>query len=463
MARPVSGRWGGIMAVGVLMVEPNPGILIVARNVLTRAGYRVEAVDSAAEGVRLMRDDRFEVVLLDAHQASAENIEIIEAASWPTPMVILTLHRGRVAPQLGFMRARSLARLHKPFAPDRLLALVDTVLTGTVPIPLGPVDDEQTIQPPEEGTRTDLFPFAGLMQQQPENFDGDFDDDTKLNLVATADSAHLAVRFREILLSQGVAINEVDACARELEEVAREELGAALPAAAIQGRLENFSVDQILQIPAHVQAPARLRLEQSGKRIDLYYVGPSLVFARQDNLPPGFMFGRLLEAGGFVTEEQIQDALSHGPPGFLGERLVKGGYVSAEAVLQTLKRQTEELLYEVVRWQHGEFSVYAKDPLPEAAREAGLQVPVQHLLLEGMRRLDEWQRMAHDIGDLHGIVRPLQTGLDDIELSSVDRAVLERVDGRRTVAELMHLVARPSYEVFRSLHGLTGRNLVAVA
>ena len=173
--------------------------------------------------------------------------------------------------------------------------------------------------------------------------------------------------------------------------------------------------------------------------MDIFYEGPRVVFARQNNLPPGFMLGSFLVAAQVVTEGEVQSVL--GPAsrhaGWVGQRLVSAGLVEPEVVAQALRRQTEELVFELVRWQAGRFRIYAQARLPAAASSAQLSIPVEHLLLEGMRRLDEWQRISADIGNLEAVITPLmEPSLILSQLPPADRSVLEQVerrtDGRRS-------------------------------
>lgn len=481
----------------VLMVEPNPGILIVARNVLARAGYGVLAVSNARQGVKLCEQRAIEVLLLDAKQASAEVMRALRGARHPNLQVILTVPKGRGVMTLEALessRGPSVAiedLLEKPFTPERLLSMVDQALDRVsrrrdrpdatlINVDAMPFEDQT-----HESIKTDIFPFAHLLQQDMraeisgfESPEDPFDDETRVAIHLDGVSAQRAARIRGALEREQVRADPelVGACVRACEAVLEQErLSAAPPeppvaengaVLVLSGYVGHLSIDQILQLPTSVDGPARCRLERDGACIDILYDGLHVVFAKQDNLPDGFTLGRLLVARGVVQERHIEAALDprRKLTGWLGQRLVQDGHATQEGISEALRRQTEELVYEVVRWRSGRFSLFAKEPLPSEAVRAGLRVPVQHLLLEGMRRLDEWRRIEGEVGDLAAVLRPLAASRADevvSALSDEDRHVLEHIDGSRTVAEVVQTVARPSFEVFRALHSLTHRNLVA--
>ncbi len=239
---------------------------------------------------------------------------------------------------------------------------------------------------------------------------------------------------------------------------------------AFGGYLEHLPIDQLLQLAASVAQPARLRIEQDEQAIEIYFRSGQVVFARQDNMPEGFMLGRVLAASGFVSQHDLDRSLGLGPDldgrrleGRIGQRLVAGGLLEQRQLLDGLKRQVEEPVFEAVRWSHGRFSVFAKEALPSEADEAGLSLPVQHLLFEGMRRLDELRRIKREVGELAVLGREPSTSADVLaSLRPDERMLLEHVDGRRTVEDLVRSVRCPPFDVYRALQQLRGRRLVMV-
>ena len=63
----------------ILVVEPNPGILIVARNVLSRAGLRVVAAPNIKEGLELATKHDIDAVLVDAQLADPKSMAALHA------------------------------------------------------------------------------------------------------------------------------------------------------------------------------------------------------------------------------------------------------------------------------------------------------------------------------------------------------------------------------------------------
>ncbi len=468
----------------ILMVEPNPGILIVARNVLVKAGFAVLAVSNVRHALQLARQRRVDLVLVDHRQADNALLAGL-ASTRPTGglMLIMTAQKGH-PPRLEDLQGQFIGIdveitdvLEKPFAPDRLLAAVERATDGwaerTEPILPSEVANvaREALEELGPHAKTDIFPFAGLLQEEVASA---YDDATNPGIMTR--TARLDAELRAVLAHEGLQLDPArhQACVRACEMVLdRESLRGQVAEAdpvgdrklVVAGFIGHMAVDQILQLATTVEAPARCRLEREGSAIEVFYDGSSVVFARQDNMPVGFTLGRMLVAAGHVTDRDIDRTLDPraGLSGWIGQRLLTLGHIDESHLEDALQKQTEELFFEVVRWTTGRFSVFAQEPLPEEAKNARVALPVHHLLLEGMRRLDEWQRIAARVGDLQTVLGRVESNDAVLEaLRPEDRLVLEHVDGRRTVGDLLRSVARPTFEVFRTIHKLTDQQLVSV-
>ena len=464
----------------ILMIEPNPGILIVARNVLARSGFEVLAVSNIKQGLKLSKQRTLDVVLLDAKQADASSIRTLADSHPGGVAVVLTVQRNRDVITLESME-QTLNDvsdvIEKPFSPDRLLQVVEGALDRwnerTQPLEELIVLKEEIAEERSVTDHTQPFPFADLLQQDDDGGER-FPDETRVNLGLPAGAARAARLTAEIgaaLRETGVTLNavQIGACVRACESVLEREglLGQEAEergTLAVGGFIERMPVDQILQLATSADAPALLRMEQGETSIEVFYQGSNVVFARQVNMPEGFTIGRTLVALGKVKAREVERVLEprRGLRGRLGQRLVQIGVITPAELQGALSRQTEELVYEAVRWGHGRFAVYAGCALPHEARDAGLTLPIHHLLLEGMRRLDEWRRIAGELGDMGTILGRVQPERPDAlaALKPEDRLILEYIDGRSTVMDLVQRARRPTFHVFRALHNLANQRLV---
>jgi hypothetical protein len=119
----------------------------------------------------------------------------------------------------------------------------------------------------------------------------------------------------------------------------------------------------------------------------------------------------------------------------------------------------DEAILELLAWSEGRF-VLIDDARPE--RES-VQSDLRSLLLEGMRRLDESTKHLPCFPLPDSVPSPRSShdpSNDDQLLTLREWRLLAVVDGRRTTAELAHLLNREVPEIQRGLANLAASGLI---
>jgi CheY-like chemotaxis protein len=121
--------WG--RPVHVLVVDDNAELLDALALVLKSAGHDVEIASSAALALSAQRTRPAEVVITDIFMPDTDGLEAVAAfrAGWPGLKIVAMSGGGRLAQGSYLETARVVgadALLHKPFAPERLLAMLDS-------------------------------------------------------------------------------------------------------------------------------------------------------------------------------------------------------------------------------------------------------------------------------------------------------------------------------------------------
>lgn len=212
----------------------------------------------------------------------------------------------------------------------------------------------------------------------------------------SARARRLATRIRRVS-----GTNELDeralerACEDALES---EELFGSFSTAPlggeplVAGKLDAVGVPQVLQLAETFGQPVSVRFERDIEAVEIVVVGRELRFARQDNLPEIFRLGRFFVELGLLAGRNLSEAIATAREEGrrIGEHLVEIDAISEADVARALARQASELVFEVVAWETGAFSIRACDPLPAEVVAAGIQLPLTGVVLDGLRRRDEW-------------------------------------------------------------------------
>lgn len=94
-----------------------------------------------------------------------------------------------------------------------------------------------------------------------------------------------------------------------------------------------------------------------------------------------------------------------------------------------------DLVYKILGWKMGEFSFErASEPVVRNIKES-----TEALILEGMKRFDEWERVEEEMPDMHVVLRQRAFAVNERfdELSEAAQAVLRLVDAERNVATVV--------------------------
>lgn len=95
--------------------------------------------------------------------------------------------------------------------------------------------------------------------------------------------------------------------------------------------------------------------------------------------------------------------------------------------------QGESAIYRLLTLTDGAFEVEFKP----VSRKPIISESTQGLLMEGMRRLDEWTRLLEQLPPIDSVLAVEKTALEGRELDDKQTTVLRRFDGKRTILEVV--------------------------
>jgi hypothetical protein len=206
-----------------------------------------------------------------------------------------------------------------------------------------------------------------------------------------------------------------------------------------------------------------LTIESGKRQIVLYLSDGRIDLARSRDLPHSFLFGRFIVEDGVLTREELEPFLAdEETKNLLGEALVAKGRAKEEQVQRALRRQTSEIVYEAVRWTSGRFMFENGESSPEATL-AQLALAPGGLLMEGFRRVDEWQLIEGSF-KFDDVLKPddnaIQRSLGRDELTVQEKKVLSAVDGKRSVRQIVDFVDASTFSTCKVLYQFLKSRLI---
>jgi hypothetical protein len=148
----------------------------------------------------------------------------------------------------------------------------------------------------------------------------------------------------------------------------------------------------------------------------------------------------------------------------LGEILVSLGVITQREVERQIHFQIEEVVFEVMSWNEGYFS-FTEEAESNVPTEVTVRIPVEALLMEGARRIDEWSRIENRIphvGVVPSLAPPPEGGGGELDLLPPEWEVLALIDGQRSIRGLATELGRSDFEVAKTLFGLESAGVIVL-
>ncbi len=115
----------------------------------------------------------------------------------------------------------------------------------------------------------------------------------------------------------------------------------------------------------------------------------------------------------------------------------------------------------ILRWDEGSFIFDSEMKIEEKTME----MPIQHLMLEAARQIDEWKQIEKVIPSVDVVVDYIpdpEVDTDRIELTGEEWRVLSFVNGKRTIREIAAKAKISHFEAAKVLFGLITSGLLQI-
>ena len=455
----------------VLVIDDSPTITKVVQLVLTKAGYRVETAADGEAGLEALRAERPQAILLDFVMPRMNGYQFCrQLAADPKlrdiPVVLMSAKGDQVGER--FVKVMGIVDyITKPFSPEAITAVVQHTISKYAPG--GGSDANPSLVTGEDLAATDDADRAQARTAGLAALRANIADAVAARigaLVALADSAHDA----DAQVATDAAAF-ADAARSALDDTS---LGALLGSIdlglfaegtpGLRGDLRVVPLAEVLQLLDVQEQSGVLTVERSGARVDIYFRRGRVDQAMAEGVPEEFLLGRFVLDAELMPRGDFEAFLeSRATNRLIGQQLVKLGHIAEPDLKTCLTRQSSELIYEILRWRHGRFRFAAGVELPAPVIDASLALDVEAVLMEGYRRVDEWHLIERAIDNFDVVFLRNEDSVAQMgrgRLTREELAVLELVNGKNTVKEIIRKSRMGSFEVSKMLYRLLSIKLV---
>ena len=173
----------------------------------------------------------------------------------------------------------------------------------------------------------------------------------------------------------------------------------------LQGNLKEFSLPNVLQLVKMSAKTGALSITRQGESGKIFFRGGQIYFATAD---PGTMpLGERLVKSGHLTAKQLKAALveqkKKADKGRIGAILLEHGYIDRPTLEQSVRDQIEDVTFNFFSWIDGDFTFEADETVTD--EDILVEMNVESVIMEGCRRIDEWELIFATLGSLERVPR----------------------------------------------------------
>lgn len=222
----------------------------------------------------------------------------------------------------------------------------------------------------------------------------------------------------------------------------------------LSGSLADFSVADTLALVAMGRRTARLQLVSGASQGSVHLIDGSVSAATADCTRAVLL--RSVVAALPVAVDDLSRALRGDNP---IRDLVDSGAVDRAAVEQVASQQCVEAVAEMLRWESGQFDVWVGS---RDVADVGLRLEPGDLVASARTRVQQWTDLRAALPEPGSVLALVPEASSPPALDASHWMVLARVDGRRTLEEVLAATGAAALTAGRCLADLLDIGLVQV-
>ena len=210
---------------------------------------------------------------------------------------------------------------------------------------------------------------------------------------------------------------------------------------ALKGNLRDVGINQLLNLIhlAHKTGALSLQSDNGTGAACLYFREGRLIHAAFEGQDTRLT--DVLVKMGKLTPEQAKGVRARSKVGTdkeLGLLIIQHGMMNQNEIIQGVKSYLLESVYQLFTWTGGLFRFDANKLPPE--ERITVPINLDNLIIEGGRRVQEWERLRGEIPDLDVILRfserPDASSMHNINLSVEQWKVVSYINSRNTIRQM---------------------------
>ena len=446
------------MAPKILVVDDNQELLVLLTQLFEEAGYEVQPASKGRQALEAAKSAAPALAVLDLLLPDMMGFALAEQLRKEVPALPLIFVTGVFKGSKHASEARqkfgSAAYFEKPFDAQKLLEAASSVVPPEKKAAAASIEDAFEVEldiDVEEDQPQDAMELTGRVKV---TGGGNLTAELRgENLTASALPRGQATVVRRPPPGHPLATPLPSAAFMVAPKTVPNVVPSAETGRSRRGNLTN-NFPSLITAFYLARETGELGVQRGKVKKIVYFEKGSPVFALS-NLAAD-RFGQFLVRVGKIKPEHLTEALAvaTATKRRTGDVLVEKGLLKDAERMYYVGQQVKSIIYSLFAWEEGTYLMSFKENA--SSESIKLDIHPANLILRGVKKLykpERLKRLVHPEGRLFPSRQPAYV-LSELELEKWESEFLPRVDGTRTVAELVAMVNRPEHVVMGFLCAL---------
>jgi hypothetical protein len=235
----------------------------------------------------------------------------------------------------------------------------------------------------------------------------------------------------------------------------------------LQGSLKEFSLPNIFQLVKMSAKTGALTIRREKEWGKIFFKDGLIHYAF--SVPQSLPLGERLVNSGSITPAQLKQALveqKKAPDaGRIGTILLSLGFIDREGLEAVVREQIQDAAFNFFSWVDGGFEFTADEVVTD--QDILVEMNVENVIMEGCRRIDEWELIFQQLGSLERIPHLAYDARVDergeVTFTAEEWRVIVHVDGRADINTVLRECGLDRFHGAKVIYSLFSSGLITVS
>ncbi len=230
---------------------------------------------------------------------------------------------------------------------------------------------------------------------------------------------------------------------------------------SLEGNLTTFGLSEILQLIAVQQKTGMLAITRQSSSMKLFFREGKIISTRDRRRSARDPFSDYLALYGIATREELTllTEISNQSKLDVTDVMVSEGLFDEESFLRHYRNHVQETVHDILTWEQCSYRFIAGHEIIDGIKTHG-EISVEGLLMESMRRIDEFPQILSEFPDGEMIIRAKSQPGSENELTRGETAILDMLSEERTINHIAAHAKIPRFDTYEALRHLKDLGLI---